>query len=347
MIDKDSLSFRDIVNQVIAIVKYLFSKWLVIGIVALIGAAAGIAYAMISTPQYSATLSFVLSSNSSSGNLMGLANQFGFNLGTDNSDMFSGNNIVSLMKSRRTVQEALFSKPDNSARTLLDIYIKYNHLDEAWQANEKTKNIYPYPNDPSKMTRIQDSMFRGIYNSVQEDMLDVSKPDENESIYEVTTTSPNDTFSYYLTKHLVTATSSFYIDTKTSTARQNLNMLMEEADSLRNILGGAITSAGSQTDFTFNLNPAYQVQRSGAQQSQARASALGQAYGQVLQSLEIAKITLQKETPLYQVIDEPTLPLNMDKPGKLISLLVGGFLGGFLACCFLVARKVYKAFMAT
>ena len=346
MIDRDSLSFRDIVNQVIAIVKYLLSKWLVIGIVAFIGATAGVAYAMISTPQYSATLSFVLSSNSSSGNLMGLANQFGFNLGTDNSDMFSGGNIVSLMKSRRTVQEALFSKPENDARSLLNIYIKFNRLDEAWQANEKTTGIYPYPDDPSKMTKIQDSIFRGIYDNVQEDMLDVSKPDENESIYEVTTTSPNDTFSYYLTKHLVTATSAFYIDTKTSIARQNLNMLMKEADSLRNILGGAITSAGSQTDFTFNLNPAYQVQRSGAQQSQARASALGQAYGQVLQSLEIAKITLQKETPLYQIIDEPTLPLNIDKPSKLISLIVGGFIGGFLACCFLIAKRIFSDFLA-
>ena len=87
-------------------------------------------------------------------------------------------------------------------------------------------------------------------------------------------------------------------------------MLQNEADSLRRVLGGAITSAGSQTDLTFNLNPAYQVQRAGAQQSQASAAALGQAYGQVLQNLEIAKITLQRETPLYQIIDEPTLPLE-------------------------------------
>jgi uncharacterized protein involved in exopolysaccharide biosynthesis len=71
------------------------------------------------------------------------------------------------------------------------------------------------------------------------------------------------------------------------------------------------------------------VQRSGAQQSQARAAALGQAYGQVLQNLELAKITLLKETPLYQVIDEPTLPLEADKPGRLTSIIIGGFFAGF------------------
>ena len=93
------------------------------------------------------------------------------------------------------------------------------------------------------------------------------------------------------------STSSFYIDTKTSSAKKNLTMLQNEADSLRNVLSGAIVSAGSQTDFTFNLNPAYQVRRSGAQQSQASAAALGQAYGQVFRTLSLQKSHLQKETP--------------------------------------------------
>ncbi len=119
-------------------------------------------------------------------------------------------------------------------------------------------------------------------------------------------------------------------------------MLFKEADSLRNVLGGAITSAGSQTDLTFNLNPAYQVQRSGVQQSQARAAALGQAYGQVLQNLEIAKITLQRETPLYQIIDEPTLPLEAYKPRKLYAIIIGGFLGGIIMCGILITRKIIK-----
>lgn len=347
MLDKDSISFRDIINQIKVIVKYLYNKWLTILLIAVLGAVAGLVYSIIKKPTYSATLNFVLSANSSSGSgLMGLANQFGVNLGADNNNVFSGDNIIALMKSRRMVQLTLFSKPANSNRTLLDIYIRNYRINDGWQENARTKNAYPYPDDPSKMTLVQDSLFKLIYDNVQDKMLDISKPDNNESIYEVTTTSTNDTFSFFLTKYLVAATSTFYIETKTSTAKQNLNMLLKEADSLRNVLGGAITSAGSQTDLTFNLNPAYQVQRSGAQQSQARASALGQAYGQVLQNLEIAKITLQKETPLYQIIDEPTLPLTLDKPGKLICLVIGGFVGGILACFFLLISKAFKSIRA-
>ena len=119
-------------------------------------------------------------------------------------------------------------------------------------------------------------------------------------------------------------------------------MLQHEADSLRNLLGGAITSAAAQTDVTFNLNPAYQVQRSSSQKDQVQATILAAAYGEVVKNLELAKIALQKETPLYQILDEPQLPLVMEKPSKLICLILGGFLGGFLICAFLIVKRIFS-----
>lgn len=337
------VSFNDLVGRLKQAIRFFLSRWLIIVIAGVLGGVLGLVYALISKPTYKATLNFVLSSNTSSGgNLLGLANQFGINLGNSNDNVFSGDNIITLMKSRRMVQQALFKQSGNANQSLLNIYISDNKLNESWQKNERTKKAYPFPAEPSQMTLIQDSLFRVIYNSVQNNMLNVSKPDKNQSIYAVTTTSKNPNFSYNLTKYLVAVTSAFYIDTKTSTAKQNLNMLQREADSLRNVLGNAITAAGSQTDYTFNLNPAFQVQRSGAQQNQARAGALGQAYGQVLQNLELAKITLQKETPLYQIIDEPTLPLEANKPGKLTSIIIGGVLGGFIICFVLILIRLYK-----
>ena len=342
MSKNDEISFREVTKQVEVFVRFLLSKWLIIVIVGVGGGIIGLIYAIYAKPKYSASLNFVLSSNSSSsGGLMGFASQFGLNLGGSDDDVFSGDNIITLMKSRRMVQTALFSPLPDSNESLLNFFIKDNKINEGWQQNDKLKNVYPFPSSPEKMSMIQDSLFRKIYSTIQTNMLDVVKPDKDQNIYNVTTTSENELFSYYLTKYLVDVTSAFYIDTKTSSAKKNLAMLQNEADSLRRILGGAIVSAGSQTDYTFNLNPAFQVQRSGAQQSQATAAALGQAYGQVLQNLEIAKITLQRETPLYQIIDEPTLPLDIDKPSKLLLLIIGGVLGGFLACGFLILRKFY------
>jgi uncharacterized protein involved in exopolysaccharide biosynthesis len=342
---KDEISFREVAKQIEVFIRYLFSKWLIIVISGTIGGVLGLIYAFTANPKYIATLNFVLSANSSSGSgLLGFANQFGINLGSSGDDVFSGDNIITLMQSRRMAQQALFSPVPNSNKSLINMLVEDEKWNEDWAKDSKMKSVYPFPSTPDKMSLIQDSIFRKIYSSVQKNMLNVSKPDKDQNIYAVTTTAENPLFAYYLTKYLVNATSAFYIDTKTSTARQNLNMLQNESDSLRRVLGNAIVSAGLQTDNTYNLNPAYQVQRSGAQQSQATAAALGQAYGQVLQSLELAKIALQKETPLYQIIDEPTLPLDKDKPGKLTSLIIGGFIGGFLIIVVLIFRKLYIDF---
>jgi len=338
--DKDQISLREILFTIRDWIVFLFSKWLIILIVGIVGGILGFLYASLSTPQYRAPLSFILANaDENNANLMGIASQFGINLGSGSDDVFKGNNIIALMKSRRMVQKALLMKPAGNQESLLNIFCKDNKFPDEWKKDNRLHNVYPFPDSLSQMSGTQDSMFREIYDVVQRDNLDVSIPDKDQSIYSVTTTSQNQIFSFYLTKYIVDVTSAFYIDTKTSVAKSNLNMLQHEADSLRNLLGIAITATASQADLTFNLNPAYQVQRSGSQKSQIQATVLGTAYGEVVKNLELAKITLQKQTPLYQVIDEPSLPLKMETKSKLIFLLAGGFFAGILICTILIIRK--------
>jgi len=66
-----------------------------------------------------------------------------------------------------------------------------------------------------------------------------------------------------------------------------------------------------------------------------------------LKNLELAKITLLRETPLYQIIDEPSLPLLQERPGKLMSLIIGGFIGAFLIMMYLVVRRILKGIYQT
>ncbi len=342
--NKDEITVKELITKIRGLIRYLFSKWLLIGIVGIIGGALGLLYAYKSETKYKASVSFILSGNSQSSGLYGLASQFGLNLSSGGEDVFSGDNIITLMSSRKMVQAALLKKPPESQNSLLNLITGQLKLNAGWNTLERTKGAFPFPDDTAKMTLIQDSLFRAVYGIVRDNYLMVSKLDEEQNIYVVTTTSTNETFSYYLTTYLVNATSAFYIDTKTSSAKQSLSMLQHEADSLRRLLGGAITSSAAETDKTFNLNPAYQIKRSPAEQSQARASVVGTAYGEVVKNLVIAKITLQKEIPLYQIIDEPQLPLISERPGKLTSLIFGGFLGGLLVISFLIGRKILLSF---
>lgn len=338
--EQKEISLRYIVVTLKSWMTFFLSKWIYFLIAGIICGALGLFYAWKSKPTYTASTSFVLASNENSGGqLLGLASQFGLDLGGGSNDIFTGDNIIVLMKSRKMVQQTLMLKPLNSKNSLLNLYCIFNEIPEAWKANERTANAFPFPDSLDEMTNIQDSLFRDIYTNVSTNYLDIIKPDENKSVYKVTTISKDEIFSYYLTQYIVAATSSFYISTKTKVAKGNLTMLQHEADSLRQLLGGAISSAASETDAIYNLNPAYQVRRSASQQSQAQAEVLGTAYGEVIKNLELAKITLQKETPLYQVIDEPVLPLISERKSKLIFLILGGVIGAIITAIILVIQK--------
>jgi LPS O-antigen subunit length determinant protein (WzzB/FepE family) len=336
------ISTKEVAQKIKGLINYLLTKWVWIVIFGIIGGVIGLIYAWNCKPKYTASLNFILSGGSDmSSGLMGLANQFGFTMGGVENNTFSSDNIISLMTSRNIVQQALERTIPEKRETLVNIFCKDLKLDEGWNKLERTKGAFPFPADTVKLTYVQDSLMRSVYENVINNFLEVSKPDKLQSIFSVTTVSKDELFSHYLTKSVVDVTAKFYIDTKTKTAKENLDMIQHEADSLKNLLSNSISTTAKIYDYTYNINPAFQAQRAPAQEGQMNVEVVGTAYGEVLKNLELAKINLQQQTPLYQIIDEPHLPLVAEKPGKLLSLLIGGFLGGLLTIGFLIGRRTF------
>lgn len=331
MDNNDEISIGDILRKGRSALSYILSKWILLLIVGILGGGIGYIIASYAKPKYKAELTFVLSTESKTSSFSGLASQFGLDLGgSSGNDVFSGDNILSLFKSRRMIERALFRTPPGEKNNLANIIVREWKWDKKWAVKERTKNAFPFPADATNLSGIQDSLLREIHTHILEECLSVARADKKLTIYSLSSTSTNQSFACYLTTFLMDESAGFYIDTKTSLAKKNLIMLYNEADSLRRLLGGTITSTAASVDRTFNLNPALQVQRSSIQKGQVNATVLGTAYGEVVKNLELAKIQLQKETPLYQVIDAPALPLKGVKISKTVAALMGAFAGIFV-----------------
>src|SRR2546425_161157 len=117
--NKEEISLKELIIRIREWIRYLISKWLLICIVGIIGAGLGFLYAYFSKPKYSASVSFILSGNTQAAGLYGLASQFGIDVGSGSDDVFAGDNIISLMSSRKMVQTALLKKPASSRKSLL------------------------------------------------------------------------------------------------------------------------------------------------------------------------------------------------------------------------------------
>ena len=93
-------------------------------------------------------------------------------------------------------------------------------------------------------------------------------------------------------------------------------------------------------------NPANQVSLIPPKRKGIDAELNSAIYVQMAKTLESSKMELAQATPLIQVIDAPTYPLPISKPGLLINLILGGFIGAFLISVILVLRKAYRDLMA-
>jgi len=142
------ISTKELIQKLRGIVNYLLTKWIWIGLAGIIGATIGLIYAWNYKPKYTASLSFILSGESDvNSGLLGLANQFGFNMGSSGNNTFSSDNIISLMTSRNIVQKALQKVVPEKKETLINLLCKDLELDKDWNKLERTKDAFPFPAD--------------------------------------------------------------------------------------------------------------------------------------------------------------------------------------------------------
>ena len=108
-------------------------------------------------------------------------------------------------------------------------------------------------------------------------------------------------------------------------------------------MNGAIYTAAAALDATPNLNPSKLIQRNvPTQKAQFSAEANKAILTNFIQSLELGKISLLKETPLIQTIDVPIYPLEKTKLGRLKGAIVGGILASMLVTVFLLIKIFLK-----
>jgi len=325
-------------EQIKLIADYLLKKWyfLVVGMVA--GLIIGLVIFLRKPPVYSSSISFVLSTDSRPNtSMINIASQLGFDGITNNPDnIFSGENIIELFKSRKLISAALLSETDTTK------HITLLNLIASKQYPQKYASIGPFGKDPAKFTAAQTSLYRLIITEIGNSFI-VFKKDKKLIIYIITATSTNPDIAYYTSKHVLDQTSKYFIETKTKVSATSVRLLQREADSLAGVLSRTYSSTAAMGDQTFNLNPAFSVQRSGMMFNQAKAAAFAAAYAEVMRNLEIAKINLQKETPLYRVIDDPELPLPPIRQSLIKYLFISSCLGLFLMAVLLSALQLKRS----
>jgi hypothetical protein len=355
--ETDGISFKELIFKIRKWWNYLLTKWFFIIIFSLIGASLGFAYAVFTPPVYIATTTFVLEDEKGGGglgNLAGLASMAGVDLGGSGGGIFQGENILSLYKSRTMLEKTLLSSVSINGKDqlLIDRYISMNELKEKWIDKPQLLKIN-FKTDSTKdgalilkNFRLRDSLLGVIVKDLNKNYLTVFKPDKKLSTIRVDVKSQDELFAKVFNDELVQNVNEFYINTKTKKTLQNVHILQHKTDSVRNVMNGAIYSAVAVVDATPNLNPTRQIQRlAPSQRAQFSAETNKSILTEMVKNLELTKMSLLKETPLLQVVDQPVFPLEVSKFSKVKGLILGGILFGFLTVLILMGNLFLREIM--
>lgn len=346
--DSDEISLKELILKLQEWWSYFLSKWIIILIAGTVGGITGVIYAFSEKTVYTAELTFVLEGGTQGGglaNYAGLASQFGINMGGGGGQgVFEGENFLALMKSRLMIEKALITpvKVNNRTITLAEFYIDINKFREIWaEQNSEMKDIRFLPGaDPSKFSTEQNSLISSFHNSLIRNNLFIGKQDKKSSIIALRVNSENELFSKYFAEVLSKEVSEFYVETKTKKSANNLRILQHQTDSIRRALTLSMMGVAISTDANPNPNSARQVLRVPSQRRLGDVQANQAILSQLVQNLEIAKMSLRTETPLIQVIDRVVLPLMKTSSSRLTSLLIGSILSVFIMSLYLLIRKL-------
>lgn len=324
---------------------YLVKKWWLFLVIGLLAGLVGVYYAYRQQTNFESNLTFVLQQEGNSGGVSGalsLAAQFGLNIGGGD-DMFSGDNILEIIKSRRIIEKVFLSVDtfNNKPYTLIEYFIHHPTSQQTKENNSKTSNIHFLPNQNRQtFSYAQDSVLFITYKRFSTNNIEADRPDRKLSIFSIRIVSDDEKFTKIFTDRIIHATDSFYIEICSKKERETLEILEQRVAVMKGNLSASISSRATTQDA--NVNPAFAAAQIPLQKQQANIQVYGGAYAEMFKNLELARYQYLKKIPLIQIIDAAEYPMKKIKVGKLKTGIIFSLTAILLVVFIIWLKRIYK-----
>jgi hypothetical protein len=309
----------------------VIKRWWLFLIIGFLGGVAGFIYASKQKPVYESYLSFALDEGGSEGGLsgaFGLAAQFGISIGGAK-DVFTGDNILEIMLSRRVIERVLLATDtfDNKRLTMVQFYLENDPSQN--KKRSTTPNVQFHPDESrSDFSYAKDSILYAAFLDFRANHISARRPNKRLNIYELVVTSYNEKFSKVFTDKLIYETNLFYTEISSKKARETLEILEKRVPDMKGKLNAAISNKAALQDA--NLNTAFANAQVPMLKEQSNAQVYGAAYAEMFKNLEMARFQYLRSIPLMQVIDAAGYPMKKVKPGKIRTAIIFSIITGLI-----------------
>ncbi len=335
MPENKEIEIRDIIITLKEIKQELISRSFKIGLFVFLFSLTAVLINFFQDSRYKAELSFVVEDKQKStplSSVSGLASQFGFDFFSSSNSTFSQANIMELLKSRGVISKTLLRS--NNKNLFIQNYISMYNLDSDWKNNKDLEGI----TFKNQIDIKHDSIITMIWEKIIEDDISVEiKNDETDIIY-LSFKSKEEKFAKLFSENLIDEMSSMYIEYQTKQSTNTIDFLQNRADSVFNELEKAEEEFARVKDINQRI-----IKASGRLkelQLMRSVEVLSTMYLELIKNIEISKLTLLNQTPIIQVIDRPTLPLEDTKLSTFLVFFISFVLSFLISVFYFVFRKM-------
>ena len=304
----------------------------------------GFIYSYTRAIEYNAELTFVVEDGGSSSSTAysTLASQFGINFGDSKGGTFSQDNILELLKSRRVIVGALLQSAEvnDSQDLLVEHYLRINDLIDLKEISEGS-SLISFANE---IGYIQDSILGVIWSTIVTENLTIERKSEKANIITLSYVSLNQEFAKEFVEKLINEMSKMYISHQTAQSNNALEFLQERADSI--FLELELAEKGFAKAKDINQRIIKAKGRLKELQLKRNVEVLNTMYLEIIKNLELSKMKLLNKTPIINIIDQPILPLEEDRPSNIFSGFLFGCFGCFLSLVYFLFRKLFTDALA-
>lgn len=344
------VSFRDIVLKGRSYFYEVLRYWYIPAAFALIGAGYKAYKYSNHLPVYNAQVTFSIDEDEggSSSGLTGMLSQMGLGV---RPTRYNFDKILELSKSRRVVQETMFSritvdgKEDFLANHIIRIYgIGANTDEDSGEVMFFTHDSLP------SFSREENELLKSVYGLIigppknPELALLTAGYNEDSNIMSLNTSTKDETLSIELAQRIFSSLSNYYVNRAIEKAHRTYKIVSMKRDSVLGVLRSSEYQLANFEDRNRGL--IMRTDQVTKLRLQREITALAAMYAEVLKNTEVADFSLRSKTPFIQVIDMPIPPISPSKASFWRSIFMGTVIGGLLGVIFVAARKAIRELMS-
>lgn len=342
------IGIKDLFGYISQLFLFGLSRWKVLMLAGIAGGGLGFLIATFSKPVYHAKLSFLLNENEGGGslNISSLASLAGIS-GLGGNGNVSEDKLIFLTSSRSLNGTTLLvtEKIDGREDILANHFIEIYKMRSSFSSDTCLKNFDRFVH--SKLSQLdyrENKALDFIINYIDKQKLftiEVKKKTglvaQWAGIIILTFKSLNEEFSKVYVEQLYQNLSSYYTNKTIKKQLQNYQLIRQRADSIAGLLYSK-EEAGAEL-YDRNLKMVRMKGLVDIQRSRRETEMLSLMYGEILKNMEIAKFALDNQTPVFQIVDNPSFPLEKKKMSRLYTAIIASIITGFIVFIGLVMRN--------